>query len=164
MSEFQKRRSNWNEEWRKEELQEQREALVGRVREAAKDPRSKLGRDDEIRPALYVGQLLQELKTKKVTQVAISQELAARGLKVKLERISRFGASFDEAIKQKGSEWLVKKVKNYVTLLDLLSKMLVHPPDDTIFYAFRNTQFWNHTLDNVENPVTQLSWLIDAMA
>jgi hypothetical protein len=150
---------------RKAKHEQAKRQLVLSIRQAANDPKRKLDYKDVLRPAQTVDRLVAEAKKRKITQRIIKEAFNLEKLPLRhLERL-RVAHEFspDEA-KSRANPELVRKIKPYVQVIDLLSKILEHKPDDQIYEAFANTAFAHSAAITVDDGAAQLSWLLHEMA
>lgn len=148
-----------------EKLRQYRQGLVRDVRAAADDPKRKFARNEEIAPAQAVNRLLSEAKAKGITiEKHVRPELEKRKLSIRhLDRLRVNHEISPHEAKKTASKNLVRKIRPYVQIVDVLADMLERNRDELLSDTFRETEFFRSAPVSIEAPESNLSWMLHAM-
>jgi hypothetical protein len=148
-----------------EKLRQYRQGLVRDVRAAADDPKRKFARNEEIAPAQTVNRLLSEAKAKGITiEKHVRPELEKRKLSIRhLDRLRVNHEISPLEAKKTVSKDLVRKIRPYVQIIDVLADLLERNRDEVISDAFRETEFFRSGPVSIDAVESNLSWILHAM-
>jgi hypothetical protein len=148
-----------------EKLRQYRQGLVRDVRAAADDPKRMFARNEEIAPAQTVDRLLSEAKAKGITiENHVRPELEKRKLSIRhLDRLRVNHEISPHEAKKTAPKDLVRKIRPYVQIVDVLADLLERNRDEVISDAFRETEFFRSGTVSIDAPESNLSWILHAM-